>query len=227
MTFILSLLLTVSSCQKTEKMQTFNDIFDTSGIETLNERFRTARTVADLPLELGTAGFSVPEGIKNITPESIAAWYKKNMVLSGTEVDLLLKNDSRTYIDVINRMASFPPEMGKLKSEDFNSLKASVLNKYALKQLEETENFYSTDYYSAILALQNYLKIAVIAPMESVAGDPPVVTVPPGSGQYPNPPVYILYFKMITMNNIWDMWWTYWSDGTRTKHKGAAGSFPG
>jgi hypothetical protein len=214
---VFALVLLLGSCQKTVKMQTFNDVFDISGIETLNSQLALAKTVADLPAEIGEVNFAVPEGMKNITPAEIANWYEKNIKLSNAEVDMLLKNDSKTYIDVINRMASLPPEMGIITADDFKALKNSDLNKYLLKQIDQPENFYSTDYYSAIIALQNYIKVAVIEPMNLVSS----------IADAGNKPPIILGYKIITRNNIWDMWWVYWGDGTRTKHKGAAGSYPG
>lgn len=210
-----------TSCVKTDVMQTFNDVFDTSGIEVLNAKMASAKTVQDLPTEMLQVSLVVPEKFKKVSPAEIADWYSANIRLSDTEVDLLLRNDSRTYINVINRMASFPPEMGSLTAADFKALKASSLDKYLIRVVEQPDNFYSTDYYSAVMAMQDYLKSAVINPMKST------ITIPPGSGEYPAPQVYLLYYKVISLNNIWDMWWTYWSDGTRTKHKGAAGSFPG
>ena len=210
-----------ASCVKNDVMQTFGDVFDTSGIEVLNAKMASAKTVQDLPAEMLQASFVVPEKFKKVTPAEIANWYSANIRLSDTEVDLLLRNDSKTYIDVLNRMASFPPEMGSLTAADFKALKSSSLDKYLIRVVEQPDNFYSTDYYSAVMAMQDYLKSAVINPMTTT------ITIPPGSGVYPVPPVYVDHYLLITANNIWDMWWTYWSDGTRTKHKGAAGSFPG
>jgi len=37
-------------------------------------------------------------------------------------------------------------------------------------------------------------------------------------------------YVLITMNNNWDMWWSYWKYGNiiyKIKHKGGSGSFPG
>ena len=213
---VFALVLFMGSCQKTEKIQTFKDVFDTSGIEELNSKMAVAKTVGDLPVELNAANFAVPEGIKNITPAEIVAWYKKNIVLTDAEVDMLLKNDSKTYMDVMNRMASFPPAMGDITADDFKALKSSDLNKYLLKQIDQPENFYSTDYYSAIVELQNFIKVAVIDPMNMVAVASDII-----------PTSIIIKYKIISQNNIWDMWWAYWSGGQRTKHKGAVGSFPG
>jgi hypothetical protein len=403
LTVMFALVMFVTSCQKSERIQTFNDVFDTSGIEALNTHLTQAGTLAQLPMELVNTTLKVPEKFNNVSPAEIAGWYQQNIRLTDEEIDLLLKNDSKTYIDVINRMASFPPGLGSLTADDFKDLKSSTLEKYLIKKIEEPSNFYSTDYYSAVLALQDYLKCSVIEPMVAlnnlmlkesisntssgqfltgcnsafaclangsavcfladfnrwgwsnpitpsatpyvlplyagaakcdVTGMSPIGTVtitypanipggaPSGTGsnmtvtyqmnpgyyideahvyvgcaQYPSnngitvapgqytfnatglgstsqttvtfsglsgcvyviahgvtctgqgsgvktfgpiarnltcgnvctpfPPAYILYYKEISLNNIWDMWWTYWSDGTRTKHKGAAGTFPG
>jgi hypothetical protein len=154
------------------------------------------------------------------------AHFNKNIKLSPVEIDMLLKNDSKTYIDVINRIGSFPAELESVAADDFNPLRQSALNKYLLRVKAEPVNFYSTDYYTAVLELQKYMEDQVIEPMDMLKKA--VKTVPPGKNlPPPPPPVTILYYKIISLNKVWDMWWTYWSDGTRTKHKGAAGSFPG
>ena len=113
-----------------------------------------------------------------------------------------------------------PPQLGKVTGDDFKAIKNSELSLYLVKQVSETENFYSTDYYSAIMALQGYLKGAIEDPWKHYK------TIPPGSGEYPTGET-IERIVAISLNNIWDMWWVYWSDGTRTKHKGAAGTYPG
>jgi hypothetical protein len=391
LTVMFALILFITSCQKSEKIQTFNDVFNTSGIEGLNAKISEAKTLADLPMELVNATLTIPEKFNSITPAEIAGWYKENIKLTDEEIDMLLKNNSKTYIDVINRMASFPQGLGSFSADDFKGLKSSSLEKFLLKKIEEPDNFYSTDYYSAVLALRDYLECSVIEPMielnelvarESIGsaltgqfltgcesafarlsngkavcfladfsrwgwsnpitesttpyvlplyagaakcditGMSPVgnvtitytggtltvkyqmnpgyymdeahvyagcaqypsnngITVAPGQYTFngtglnkamtttvtftglsgcvyviahavtcagtgsgvqnfpvlrnltcagvctPFPPAYILGYKAITLNNIWDMWWTYWSDGTRTKHKGASGTFPG
>jgi hypothetical protein len=146
-------------------------------------------------------------------------------MLSSQEIDLLLKNDSKTYIDVINRMGSLPANIARLKI-DFSEVKSSGLNKYLLVQKAETDNFYSDDYYSAVLAMKYYIQSKVIEPMNTLKKA--VITIPPGNGGDQDVHSDVLpYLKLITSNNNWDMWWAYWGDGTRTKHKGAAGSFPG
>jgi hypothetical protein len=219
MTMVLTLIFVISSCQKSEKIQTFNDVFDTSGMEALNAQIATAKTLADLPAELRTSNLTVPEAFKSITPREIADWYRQNIRLTDNEVDMLLKNDSKTYIAVIDRMCSFPPQMGTFTADDFKDLKSSSLNKYLVTQKEEMENFYTTDYYSAVTALQDFLKSAVIEGMDRI------ITIPPGSGDT-GPYGEVDHYVMISCDEVWDMWWTYWSEGVRTKHKGAAGTGP-
>lgn len=209
------------SCEKQEYIQNFDDVFDVSGIEALNQKIANA---ADLSNTLNGVDVKIPAGLENVTLDEMIDHYTKSVQLSTSEIDMLLKNDSKTYIDIVNRMGSLPPSVSKLKI-DFSELKNSNLNQYLLVQKQETDNFYSDDYYSAILAMKYYIESMVIEPLNELKKA--VITIPPGNPGSYVPPSEVPRFVLIVSNNNWDMWWAYWSDGTRTKHKGAAGSFPG
>jgi hypothetical protein len=220
---IVTLILIFASCEKTYEIQTFNDVFDTSGVKALNGKISHPESIAGLNGEFAKVNLTIANALETVTLDEMLIHFRQSIELSPVEIDMLLKNDSRTYIDVINRFGSMPAQMNSLTADDFKQVKSSSLNSYLLKIKDEPENFYSSDYYTAVLEMQKYIMAEVIEPMSVLKNA--VITIPPGSGEYPEST--ILYYKLIVSNNVWDMWWTYWSDGTRTKHKGAAGSFPG
>ncbi len=210
------------SCDKLENTQKFDDVFDISGVIELNQKIESAKTQSDLSGVFENVTLNIPDGMKDISLDEMIDHYKSNIKLSSKEIDLLLKNDSKTYIDVINRFGCLPPQIRDLNI-DFGEIKSSSLNKFLVVQKSDTENFYSDDYYSAVLALQDFIKDAVIRPMSSLKSK--VVTIGPGNPNLvPDDDDGIPErYKLITSNNIWVMWWAYWSDGTRTKHRGAQG----
>lgn len=224
----LALLVLVSvftSCQKSIRNQTFDDVFDTSQIQSLNLSVENAQTLDDLPAEFADGSMDVPTGLEEFTAADMISYLEKNLTLSNTEISLLLKNDSKTYLEVIDRICSLPPQVAAL-NYDFSNVKKSSMSKYVLLQKENLENFYSNDYYSAIKELQNYMKTSIIRPlnnMQTLVNNSNTLK----SAQMKPKPKPFVEFVLITSNNIWDMWWHYTTDGKRTKHKGAAGSFPG
>lgn len=219
-----SFLILLFSCDKPEKYnQKFDDVFDVSGVEALNEKISDPGSISVLNEEFANVNLDIAGALENISLDEMLAHFNKSMELSPVEIDMLLKNNSKTYIDVINRFGSLPAQMESLAADDFKPLRQSSLNKYLLKVKAEPVYFYSTDYYTAILELQKYMKDEVIEPMNLLKK----AVISPGKNLPPPTPATILKYKIITLNNVWDMWWTYWSDGTRTKHKGGAGSFPG
>ena len=223
---LLFTIVVITACEKTKETQTFYDVFDLSGVEALNEKIFNAKTSDDLEKLLEIDQINVPEFFRNVDFGQMIAHFEKSIILSDDEMDMLLKNDSRTYIEFINRFGSMPAQLKDLKISDFEDLKKSSLNQYMLKVKEEPFNFYSNDYYSAVIAMQDFIKYSVIQPLNHM-NNSKFKTRPPGLGEYPEDPEYVLFYKLIASNRIWDIWWAYWSDGTRTKHKGSAGSFPG
>lgn len=229
------MLLAGISCEKSRDIQTFDDVFDLSGVEALNGKVMSARSADDLVKIFENTQLSVPSSLSKITLTELAEHFSRNLELTPHEVDMLLKNDSRTYIEVINRFGSMPAVVGELGAKSFESLKAGPMGEFTLKVKEEPQNFYTNDYYSAVLAMQSFISNSVVAPMKAVAAaanenassGKDGKTIPPGLDKDPAPGAVILFYKLIASNKIFDIWWTYWSDGSRTKHKGAAGSFPG
>lgn len=221
---IVTLVLIFTACEKTYEIQTFNDVFDTSGVKALNEKITRQESINGLNDEFSKVNLTVTNALENVTLDEMLIHFRQSIELSPVEIDMLLKNDSRTYIDVINRFGSMPAQMKSITADDFKPVKSSSLNSYLLKIKDEPENFYSSDYYTAVLEMQKYIVAEVIEPMSVLKNA--VITIPPGDEDYVTEAT-VDYYKLIVSNNVWDMWWTYWSDGTRTKHKGAAGSFPG
>ncbi len=217
------LFIFVFSCKKTEYIQTFDDVFDTSGVSELNMKIANTTSLDELMETFSNVKLVIPENLEKLSLDDMIQHYTSSIELSSEEIDLLLKNDSKTYLDVVNRFGSLPGDINEI---NFTELKASLLNRYLVRQKAETVNFYSNDYYSAILAYRNFIESEVIQPMENLKKA--AKTIPPGNpNKGPAEDATLLYLKLITSNNNWDMWWAYWSDGTRTKHKGAAGSYPG
>lgn len=232
--YLLLLLIAVAvliSCEKEQApVQTFNDVFDVKGVNELNQKIKSAQTIDEISALYTGVELATPKELKKITLEELANHFENNLKLSSDEIDMLLKNDSKTYIDVINRFGSMPQGLGDMKPH-FKALKSTSLNKYLLRKKADPENFYSDDYYSAVLDMQKFIKneiLGTMAAMHNLKNNAPVETIPPGNSERePSDDAEIDHLKIIELNNIWDMWWTYWTDGTRTKHKGAAGSFPG
>lgn len=225
------------SCNKTEYIQKFDDVFDTSGINSLNSKIENATSLDDILTILDESSadeglksatgrrykYNIPDGMDDVSFDDIIDHYADAIKISSKERDMLLKNDSKTYLDVINRMGAYPEKMAKLKI-DFSELRSSHWNKYLVSHKAEPRNFYSNDYYSAVLAMSDYISKNVIHALKTC------------KKHYKNKngghlgwgdDAEILYYILIASNNNWDIWWTYWDDGTRTKHKGSSGEFPG
>lgn len=216
----------LSSCQKSSyEEQTFDDVFDTSQIQTLNSSIENAKSLNDLPAELADESLDVPEGLETMSATEMSSFLEKNLILSDTEISLLLKNDSKTYLEVIDRICSLPPQVAAL-NYNFSKVKESSLNKFTLVQKQNLVNFYSNDYYSAIKELQNYMNAMIIKPLKNVQQLGNNSSTLKSAQAKPEPAPFVGYV-LIVSNNIYDMWWYYSGDGKRTKHKGAAGSFPG
>jgi len=214
------------ACQKTEEVQTFNDVFNTSKIQTLNDLVAKSSNLTDLSTEFQLADISIPEGLANITIADMIVAYEKNVELSGTEVDLLLKNDITTFLQVTDRMSGMPVQL-KALNIDFNELKKSSLSKFLLVQKQEPDQYYIDDYYHSVIELQNYMKNYVIQPLKDFNNLAQKSSMLKSAQDKPDP---TLTYQLIVSNNNWDMWWTYKQVGNKivkTKHKGAAGSFPG
>jgi len=223
---VFSINVVFTACQKSEEVQTFNDVFDTEKIQTLNDLVAQSSSLADLPAEFQQVDISIPDGLYNITIADMISSYEKNIELSGSEIDLLLKNDITTFLQVTDRISGLPVQL-KALNINFNELKKSSLNKYLLVQKQEPDQYYIDDYYHSVIELQNYMKNYVIQPLKDfnilIEKSPTLKS----AQKQPDPTVT---YQLIVSNNNWDMWWTYTQVGkkiVKTKHKGASGSFPG
>ena len=165
--YLLSFAMLLVSCAKTEYIQEFDDIFDVSGVNDLNQKIEIAETLDDLSGVFDNLTFQVSEEIKNIGLDFMVDHYNRSIQLSSTEIDLLLKNDPNTYLNIINRFGSLPTQIGDLNL-DFTEIKSSTLNKYLIIQKQDIKNFYSDDYYSAVIAMQDFIKSSVIEPMSNL-----------------------------------------------------------
>ncbi len=226
MALILSPAVIFTSCEKsTVESQTFNDVFSTEKIQSLNILIENTATLYELPGEFQQPAFSIPEGLKDIVIADLIASYEQNIKLSGSETDLLLKNDITTFLKVIDRMSGVPQQI-KALNLDYSNLKSSSLNKYLLEKKQEPDQYYVDNYYQSVIELQTYMKDFVIKPLKNF--NQLVEKTPALKSAQANPDPSLTY-QLIVSNNNYDMWWTYEQIGkkiVKTKHKGAAGSFP-
>ncbi|HAQ19830.1 MAG TPA: hypothetical protein DCR40_11435 [Prolixibacteraceae bacterium] len=226
MALMLSNTVFFTACQKTNETQTFNDVFNTSKIQTLNNLVENSSSLSDLPSEFQQIEIAVPEAIKNIQIADLIMTYEQNIKLSNSEIDLLLKNDIATYLDVIERISGLPAQI-KALNLNFTEVKNSSLNKYLLVQKQEPDQYYLDDYYHSVIELQNYMKDFVIQPLRNFNALVEKSATLKSAMTKPDPTIT---YQLIVSNNNWDMWWTYTTVGKKiikTKHKGAKGSFPG
>ncbi len=162
--YLLSFIMLLGSCKKTEYIQKFDDVFDVSGVETFNLKIEDASTLDEYIGIFEDVTLEVPETIQNVSIDEMIDHYKNSIKLSPNEISLLLKNDNETFLNVINRFGSMPSQVGDLEI-DFTELKSSPLNKYLVVQKSEINNFYGVDCYSVVAALQDYMINEVIDPL--------------------------------------------------------------
>jgi hypothetical protein len=217
-------ILLFNSCQKPDKVQQFDDIFDVSGVISLNEKIDNSNSVSGLADLVPESGLNVPENMSIEKLEEMCTFLEQNIKLSDDETDKLLKNDPNTLLEVITRFGNLPAEFGD-KDMNFEELSKSTFSKYLLVQKEEPGvNYYPDDYYSAIQAYRGYIENCIIKPMKKLH-----TVVLHDQSQLPHGAKF-QYYVLIAMNNNWAMWWSYWRFGNiifKIKHKGGAGSFPG
>jgi hypothetical protein len=156
-----------SSCEKTIRTQTFDDILDVSNVEKLTSAIETAETLDNLPVAFAENSLVLPEGLNPDELGGMISFMEKNLKLSSSETDLLLKNDLDTYFEVVDRICSLPPQMESVDF-DFGSLDSSDLNDYMMVSKEDPTNLYNDDYYSAIKEYQNLIQTSIIQPLKSI-----------------------------------------------------------
>lgn len=215
--------LTVS-CQKPDEVQTFDDIFDISGIMDLNQKIDTAKNLGSLSDLVKDATLNVSE---NLTAEKVEKMYtdlEDAIQLSMSEKEKLLRNDPEALMQVLTRFGNLPPEFGD-KNAKFDDLKSSPVNRYLLVQNGMPGiNYYPEDYYSAIQAYKRYVEKCIIWPLKKIH-----FILLHDESELPDD-ANLWFYILITRNNNWDMWWSYWyycGKIYRIKHKGGSGSFPG
>lgn len=212
------------ACQKPDEVQTFDDIFDISGIMELNQKIDAADNLAGLSALVKDANLNVSE---NMTAEKVEKMYtdlETAIQLSMSEKEKLLRNDPEALMQVLTRFGNLSPEFGD-KNTRFDDLKNSPISKYLLVQNGKPDiDYYPEDYYSAIQAYKRYVEKCIICPLKKIH-----VILLHDQSELPDN-AHLMYYILITRNNNWDMWWSYWYYGCkiyRIKHKGGSGSFPG
>lgn len=164
--FFLTILL--FGCEKEEQhVQKFDDVFDRSGIKKLNQSIISANNIDEIRLLDNVTSFEIPANIKNISLDEMIAHYEENIKLSPTEVDLLLKNDSETFANVVDRFGKLPGQLSNQRT-NFEKLESSSLEKFLLSQKSEVKNFYGGDCYSTIMDLQENITNDVIIPLKKL-----------------------------------------------------------
>ena len=220
---VLGILLT-TSCQKPDEVQTFDDVFDVSGIMDLNQSIDTSNSLSSLAGLFENADLNIGEGISASKLEQMYTFLEKNIELSASETDKLLRNDPEALLQVLTRFGNLPAEFGD-KNMNFDYLEQSSMSRYLLVQKEKPGfNYYPEDFYSAVQAYKNYIEKCVIWPLKKIH-----IKVLHDQSELPEGALLKCYV-LITMNNNWDMWWSYWTYGNiifKIKHKGGSGSFPG
>lgn len=220
-----AMMLIIVSCSKPDNTKTFDDIFDVSGIENLNRSIDKASSVSELSQLFEDVDLNITESITAEKIEQIYTTLEKNIQLSQDEIDKLLMNDPETLLDVLSRFGNMPQELSD-KYMDFSELENSPLNSYLLMQREKPGiTYYPDDFYGAVQTYRKYVENCIIKPLRKFH----FVILLHDESQLP-PGAKLEYYVLITMNNNWDMWWSYWSWGWymfKIKHKGGHGSFPG
>ena len=164
---ILAVLL-FTSCEKHEKAQTFEDVFDVSGINTLNQSIESSSSVAGLASIVQDISLTVPDAISVSKLDEICTMLENKMELTDSETDKLLKNDPDALVSVIRRFGELPSEFGD-KDMDFTDLQNSSLSQYLLVKRDEPGiNYYPDDFYSAVQAYRSYIEKCVIKPLKHV-----------------------------------------------------------
>lgn len=212
------------ACQKPDEVQTFDDIFDISGIMELNQKIDTARDLATLSALVNDAKLNVAEDLTAEKVEKMYTVLEEAIQLSMSEKERLLRNDPEALMQVLTRFGNLPPEFGD-KNAKFDDLKNSPINRYLLVQNGVPGiNYYPEDYYSAIQAYRRYVENCIIWPLKKIH-----IILLHDQSELPKK-AHLMFYILITRNNKWDMWWSYWWYGCkiyRIKHKGGSGSFPG
>lgn len=158
----------LASCQKTAlDDQSFDDVFNTTQIQALNNLVENSATLDDLPEEFSLAEITIPEAVATLQLTDLVSYLEQKVAISDLEVDLLLQNDIDTYSQVVERLGSLPAQLEEMNLNS-SELKNSPLKKYQLIQVQELNEYYTSDYYHAALELQSYVKKNVILSLRNL-----------------------------------------------------------
>ncbi len=161
-------ILFFTGCNKTEdKIQTFDDVFDTSGVVAFNNKIMNAGSIDELSGEFGELDLNIPAIFGEISLNQIVTDLEEDLVISEQEKALLLQNDVATYEKVIERFGSIVSDF-KESGVDFSAIDRGELEQYAIIVKETPDNYYADDYYSGVIVLQNFLTDQVLAPLKSI-----------------------------------------------------------
>jgi len=156
------------SCDKTEdKIQTFDDVFDTSSAVALNSKIMNASSIDELYVEIGELNLDIPEIFGEISLNQIITDMEEDLVISTQEKTLLLQNDISTYEQVIERFGSIVSDFEE-SGVDFETIDRGELEQYAIKVKETPDNFYVDDYYSGVIAMQSFLNEQILEPLKVI-----------------------------------------------------------
>jgi hypothetical protein len=213
----ISFILMLTACEKNQKALTFDDVYDVSGITVLNNRIETSQSIADLASLVKDLSLNVPADMSVSKLDEMCTRLEKNLELTDSEIDRLLRNDPDALLSVVTRFGDLPSEFGD-KDMSFSDLESGPMNQYLLKQKTETGiNYYPEDYYSAVQAYRGFMEKSVIKPLKQIAA------IQLNSKDQLPKGAELNYFVLIAMNNNWTMWGSYWNYCQiihKIKHKG-------
>ncbi len=163
--FVFAFILSLSSCDKTEDdNKKFDDIFDTSEAIELNRIIKSAGSIDDLKNQFGETNQELPEALATISLSKVIATLESDLKISSEEKDLLLKNHYNTYFKVLHRFGNVV-NVFKSAGIDISSIDKGMLEQYSIKVIEEPGNYYGDDYYSGVVAVQQFLSDEVLSPL--------------------------------------------------------------
>ena len=224
MIVLLSSIILLTYCEKSRRVQTFNDVFDISGITDLNNNIDTVETIDGLYSLVGNPEVNIPAELDSVSFDELINYYEQNIELTSNETDLLLQNDLPTFLAVIDRFGTLPPPIndGELDSAD---LEKSDANIYLVELKEDISvDYYPDDLYASVKAYQDYLKNCELKHLKKLKKLKEITLKNPN--KLPAGAIF-LYYKLIHKHNHKKVWWSYWRYGNiiyKIQHKGGKNS---
>jgi hypothetical protein len=90
-------ILFTASCQKPDEVQTFDDVFDVSGIMDLNQRIDTSNSLSSLAGLVEGLDLNVSGSISASKLEQMYTFLEKNIALSASKTDKLCETIPRHF----------------------------------------------------------------------------------------------------------------------------------